>query len=238
MSLENNPPKASSGEEKNPTPEAIMAFAAHVIATTEDKDLRDHFEAVLTRWYFQLQKIDPNALPKIMAEAEWHPKDEVYYVNFSRTYQRTGFMVVEAQSRVEAEEIALNFLKEDKRIPQLSPDHNLRISSKIQQDQFEFYVEADEVEGIHESQSSEHTTTMAKQYALVKEYLKKHDSWTEMSITYDQTNNAWFYSNGFVEGILQVEKNSNGVYEVYEIEEEELEYQINTINPEELIGKP
>ena len=235
MSLEKNPQKASSGEEKNPTPEAIMAFAAHVIATTEDKDLRDHFEAVLTRWYFQLQKIDPNALPKIMAEAEWHPKDEVYYVNFSRTYQRTGYMVVEAQSRVEAEEIALNFLKEDKRIPQLSPDHNLRISSHLQQDQFEFYVEADEVEGIHESQSSVHTTTIAKQYALVQKYLKKHE---EISITYDQTNNAWFYSNGFVEGILQVEKNSNGVYEVYEIEEEELEFQIQTINPEELIGKP
>jgi len=235
MSLEKNPQKASSGEEKNPTPEAIMAFAAHVIATTEDKDLRDHFEAVLTRWYFQLQKIDPNALPKIMAEAEWHPKDEVYYVNFSRTYQRTGYMVVEAQSRVEAEEIALNILKEDKRIPKLSPDHNLRISSHLEQDQFEFYVEADEVEGIHESQSSVHTTTIAKQYALVQKYLKKHE---EISITYDQTNNAWFYSNGFVEGILQVEKNSNGVYEVYEIEEEELEYQINTINPEELIGKP
>ena len=235
MSLEKNPQKASSGEEKNPTPEAIMAFAAHVIATTEDKDLRDHFEAVLTRWFFQLQQIDPNALPKIMAEAEWHPKDEVYYVNFSRTYQRTGFMVVEAQSRVEAEEIALNILKEDKRIPKLSPDHNLRISSHLEQDQFEFYVEADEVEGIHESQSSVHTTTIAKQYALVQKYLKKHE---EISITYDQTNNAWFYSNGFVEGILQVEKNSNGVYEVYEIEEEELEFQMNAINPEELIGKP
>ena len=236
MSLEKNPQKASSGEEKNPTPEAIMAFAAHVIATTEDKDLRDHFEAVLTRWYFQLQKIDPNALPKIMAEAEWHPKDEVYYVNFSRTYQRTGYMLVEAQSRVEAEEVALNILKEDKRIPKLSPDQNLRISSHLRQDQFEYHVQADEVEGIHESQSSEHTTTMAKQYALVQKYLKKHE---EISITYDQTNNAWFYSHDFyeVEGILQVEKNSNGVYEVYEIEEEELEYQINTINPEELIGK-
>jgi len=75
--------------------------------------------------------------------------DETYYVTFRKTYFRTWYMVVQAQSQEEAAEVARKALKEDQRKPILSEDQNLSISSKIQQDQFYSPSSDDVVEALH-----------------------------------------------------------------------------------------
>jgi len=173
--------------------------------------------------------------------------DETFYVTFRRTYFRTGYMVVQAQSQEEAAEVVRNVLKEDQRKPMLSENQNLSISSKIQQDQFYCPSSDDVIEALHHSESSVNRLSLPAQYILVKKYIAEdqrngcgYAPWSErenVEITYDLKNLCWYISDDLYNETVKVLKNEDGVDEVQEIDPNDLKYKMNGINPSQLVEK-